>query len=343
MLSQKKSKRRLPTMKDVAKLAGVSQTTVSFVVNDVPNAGIPEDTRQRILSAIEKLGYRPNVFAKNLRSSRSHIIGFVTDEIASSPYAGQIIQGAQEVAGAAGKILFLANTGGNLEIERKALEAMLAHQVEGIIYATMGHREITPPELLYDASAILLNCYDSLRRLPSVTPDEVNSTVVAIRSLLQKGHRRIAFINSVDTGPAVLGRMAGYQQALAEYHLPFTEDIVLYGKSRQDSGYENTLKLMHLPDPPTAIFCFNDQVAMGAYEALAEMKLSIPGDVAVIGFDNLEIIAAYLRPGLSTMELPHYEMGQWTVNFLLEQAAKQEKPQPVQHTIMCQYIARNSV
>lgn len=331
-------------MKDVAKLAGVSQTTVSFVVNDVPNAGIPEDTRQRILSAIEKLGYRPNVFAKNLRSSRSHIIGFVTDEIATSPYAGKIIQGAQDIASTARKILFLANTGGDTEIERDALETMLAHQVEGIIYATMYHRTITPSELLYEIPSVLLNCYDTHRRLPSVTPDEVQSTLIAMRILLQKGHRRIGFLNSIDTGPAVLGRLEGYRQALAEYRLPFTEDLVCYGKSRQDNGYENTLKLMHLSERPTAFFCFNDQVAMGVYEALTEVKLTIPNDVAVFGFDNLEIIAAYLRPALSTMELPHYEMGQWAVNFLLEHTAnKHEKPQPVQHKVMCQYIARNSV
>ena len=331
-------------MKDVAKLAGVSQTTVSFVVNDVPNAGIPEDTRQRILSAIEKLGYRPNVFAKNLRSSRSHIIGFVTDEIATSPYAGKIIQGAQDVASTARKILFLSNTGGDADIERDALETMLAHQVEGIIYATMYHREITPPELLYDIPSVLLNCYDKHGRLPSVAPDEVNSTLIAMRILLQKGHRRIGFLNSVDTGPAVSGRLTGYQQALAEYQIPFTDDLVYYGKSRQDNGYENTLKLMRLPERPTAFFCFNDQVAMGVYEALTEMKFAIPKDVAVVGFDNLEIIAAYLRPGLSTMELPHYEMGQWAVNFLIEHPThKHETSQPVQHKIVCQYIARNSV
>ena len=331
-------------MKDVAKLAGVSQTTVSFVVNDVPNAGIPEETRQRILSAIEKLGYRPNVFAKNLRSSRSHILGFVTDEIATSPYAGKIIQGAQDSASTARKILFLANTGGDTELEHDALETMLAHQVEGIIYATMCHRDITPPKVLHETPAVLLNCYDTHRTLPSVVPDEVESTRIAIRTILQKGHRRIGFINSVDTGPAVSGRLEGYQQGLAEYKLPFSEDLVYYGKSRQDSGYENTIKLMHLPEPPTAIFCFNDQVAMGVYEALTEMKLSIPADVAVVGFDNLEIIAAYLRPGLSTMELPHYEMGQWAVNFLLKHSVeKYEKPQPVQHKIVCQYIARYSV
>jgi hypothetical protein len=207
MAKQTKQRRRLPTMKDVAKLAGVSQTTVSFVINNTPNANIPEETRQRILAAIEKLGYRPNASAKSLRLRRSQIIGFVTDEIATSPYPGKIIQGAQDAAAAAGKVLLLANTGGEPEIEKTAIETMLEHRVNSIIYATMSHHVVKSPTPLREISSVLLNCYTEDRSLPSVVPDEVKSALTAVTVLLQKGHRRIGFINCVDPVPAASGRL----------------------------------------------------------------------------------------------------------------------------------------
>jgi LacI family transcriptional regulator len=330
-------------MNDVAKLAGVSQTTVSFVVNNTPNVSIPEETRQRIHEAIQELGYRPNAMAKNLRLRRSQILGFVTDEILTSPYAGKIIQGAQDAAKAAGKILLMANTGGDPELEVADVETMLAHQVDGIIYATMSHHKANPPEALHEIPSVLLDCYDADRLFPSVVPDEVNSALNATKVLLQKGHRRIAFINCSVKAPPAIGRLEGYRQALEVYDVPFDETLVCYGESHADSGFSCALKLMQQPDTPTAIFCFNDQVAMGVYEALQELKLSISEDVAVMGFDNQEIIAAYLRPKLSTMELPHYEMGQWAVTFLLEHIEKKEHPKPVQHKIACRYIERASV
>jgi LacI family transcriptional regulator len=330
-------------MRDVAKLAGVSQTTVSFVVNDTPNVNIPEETRQRILSAIEQLGYRPNAFAKSLRLRRSQIIGFVTDEIATSPYTGKMIQGAQDAAADAGKILLLANTGGEPEIEKTTVETMLEHRVNSIIYATMSHHVVKPPPPLYEISSVLLDCYSEDRSLPSVVPDEVKSALTAVKVLLQKGHRRIGFINCIEYVPASVGRLEGYRQALEVYDVVFDEELVCYGESNADSGFKCAMTLMQLSDPPTAIFCFNDQMAMGTYEALSERNLKIPEDVAVMGFDNLEIIAAFLRPKLSTMELPHYQMGQWAVNYLVEHAENKEEPAPIQHTIECPYIERFSV
>jgi LacI family transcriptional regulator len=343
MAKRSKSKTRLPTMNDVAKLAGVSQTTVSFVVNNTPNTGIPEETRQRILAAIEELGYRPNAFAKSLRLRRSQIIGLVTDSILTSPYAGKIIQGAQDAAKAAGKILLFANTGGDPELEKADIDTMLEHQVDGLIYATMSHHEITLLDSLSETLCVLLNCYDKDRLLPCVTPDEVKSALSATKILLQKGHRRIGFVNCIENVPASVGRLEGYKQALEVYDVPFDEELVCYGTSDQDSAYECTKQLMQLSSPATAIFCFNDQMAMGVYQALCDLNLNIPDDVAVMGFDNLEIIAAYLRPKLSTIELPHYDMGQWAVNFLVEHLEKEEWPKPIQHTIECRYIERSSV
>ncbi|HYN86924.1 MAG TPA: LacI family DNA-binding transcriptional regulator, partial [Ardenticatenaceae bacterium] len=175
----RRSSKRSPTMKDVADQAGVSPTTVSFVINDVPNANIPEETRSRVFDAIKQLGYRPNALARGLRARRTHTIGFISDEVASSPFSGQIIAGAQATASDYEKVLLLVNTGGNPDLKETAVETLLERQVDGIIYATMYHRVAQPPAALREAPAVLLDCYVEDRSLPSVVPDEAQGARTA--------------------------------------------------------------------------------------------------------------------------------------------------------------------
>jgi LacI family transcriptional regulator len=340
--SSKKSGR--PSMYDVAERAGVSQTTVSFVVNQVSTANIPQETQDRVWAAIEELGYRPNALARGLSSQRTNTIGIISDEIATTPHAGRIIEGAQELAWKHKILLMLINTGRHQEMKRAAVEMMLERRVDGIIYATMYHRPVSPPESLQEVPVVLLDCYAEDRSLPSVVPDEVLGGYTATKHLLEKGHRRIGIINNVDPIPATFGRLEGYKQALAELDLPYDEDLLRTGMSDANGGYDCTLELMQSSNPPTALFCFNDHMAMGAYDALRKLNLSIPGDVAVIGFDNQELIAANLHPGLTTMQLPHYEMGQWAVSTLLDQVENPDGHQevPVQHTIRCSLVERSS-
>ncbi len=328
-------------MYDVARAAGVSQTTVSFVVNNVADINIPQETRARVWKAVEELGWRPNAMARGLSLRRSHTIGLISDEIATSPHAGKIIQGAQDAAWAQTKMLLVINTGSNREIERAALDMMLERQVEGMIYATMYHHRVDPPVAVSHVPTVLLDCYADEQSLPSVVPDEVQGGRTATEYLLGKGHRRIAFINNIDPIPASFGRLEGYKQALASYGLPFDEQLVRAGRSTAAEGYRCAMELMQLPERPTALFCFSDLMAMGAYDALRKLGLRIPEDVAVVGFDNHELIAAHLYPPLTTMELPHYEMGQWAVNYLL-QHADSPTPPAVQQTIPCRLIERSS-
>ena len=344
----KRSNTRKPSIQDVARLAGVSRTTVSFVVNKVREAGIPQETRDRVWSAVKELNWRPNAMARGLVSRRSDTIGFITDgfvsdEQVATPLVGKIVQGIQDAAWANDKMVLAFNTGRNRKIEHDAVEMLLERQVDGIIYATMFHHSVTPPAVLSQAPVVLLDCYAEDRSLPSVVPDEVQGGRTATEVLLEKGHRRIGFINNVDPMPAQSGRLEGYKQALAASGVPFDPSLVRYGTTTHTSGgYRCTLELMQLDEPPTAIFCFNDLTAMGAYDALRQRGLAIPGDVAVIGFDNLELIAAQLSPPLSTMELPHYQMGQWAVQYLLEHAEGGLEAEPVQHKIACPYIPRSS-
>lgn len=328
-------------MKDVAKHAGVSQATVSYVINNVSGENIPQETRDRIMAAVRELGYRPNSAARNMRTQRSNFIGFITDVIAITPHAGAIIKGALDAARAHDKSLLLVNTEAAPAVEHEAIETMLEHRVAGLIYATMWHRPVDPPASLREVPTVLVDCFSPDRSLASVVPDEVGGGRTATEILLRKGHRRIGFINNVDPVPATVGRLQGYQQALAAYGVPFDAGLIRTGTSDARGGYAGALDLMQQTDRPTALFCFNDGMAMGAYDALRKLKLSIPEEVAVIGFDNLELIAAALQPGLSTMELPHYRMGEWAVQYLLGETS--EGGQPVQKVMDCPYVARESV
>lgn len=342
MTTQKSNKR--PSMQDVADQAGVSRTTVSFVINNVPNANIPQETQDRVWAAVEALDYRPNALARGLRAQRTHTIGFISDDVATTPYAGRIIQGAQDLAWDNGNIILLVNTGNNQEMKQAAVDVMLERQVDGIIYATMYHREVHPPDTIRKVPAVLLDCFVADASLPSIVPDEVLGAQHATEHLLARGHRRIGFINDKAPVPARHGRLAGYRQALATAGIPFDPDLVVEGSSVQSGGYECAMQLMRRAERPTALFCYNDRMAMGVYDALRKLGLAIPDDVAVVGFDDQQIIAAHLYPALTTMRLPHYEMGQWAVRHLLHLIESKDSSleTPRQHLAECPLIERES-
>jgi len=337
-------------MKDVADLAGVSRTTVSFVLNKKPGTNIPTNTQKRIWSAVEKLGYRPNALARGLRAQSTHTIGFISDEIATTPYAVRILEGAQERAWDAGKLLLTVNTGGDRAIKKAGIEKLLERQVDGIIYATMYHREMNPPNTLKEIPAVLLDCFVSDASLPSVVPNEELGGYTATKHLIERGHTDIAFVCDHNKVPAHIGRLAGYKRALQEAGIPLNEDFICQGTyTDQQQGYAVTKRIFtsDKKKKPTAIFYYNDRMAMGGYDALRHLGLSIPSDVAMIGFDNQDLIAADIVPSLTTMALPHHDMGVWAVEHLLEiirqqQNGSQETSQPTQQTLDCPLIVRDS-
>lgn len=332
-------------MQDVAQRAGVSQSTVSFVINATPGITIAEETKQRIMLAVSELGYRPNAIAQNLRTRRSDSIGFITDGIAITPHAGRIFEGAQDAAWESGKVLLLVNTKGQEDLERAAANMLLERQVEGLIYATVYHHAVNLVPDLGGIPTVLLDCFVPDHSLPSVVPDEVQGGYYATHTLIQAGHRRIGFLNNVDPIPATSGRQEGYRRALVEAGLTFDPALTRREFSDQGGGYRSALDLLQASgaERPTALFCFNDRMAMGAYDALRQLGLRIPQDMAVVGFDNQEIISAGLNPPLSTMALPHYEMGAWAVKYLTEIGPGPAPPHTVQHRIACSYVRRSSV
>lgn len=343
MDDQSRSKRnRPPSMYDVARLAGVSQTTVSFVVNNVTTAAISQETRDRVWAAIYALGWRPNAMARSLRTRHSQTLGLISDEVVTSPYAVRMILGAQEAAWAGQQMLLVVNTSSQRDIEQTALQFMLERRVEGLMYAAMYHHEVTPPPELTQVPVVLVNCFVADRSLPAIIPDEVQGGYTATEALIRRGHRRIAFINEIIPMPALFGRLEGYRQALAAYGLPFDPALVRSCHSNAHDAFAVALALLERDDRPTAIFCFNDKMAMGAYDAIKRLGLRIPQDVAVIGFDNLELIAAQLYPPLTTVELPHYELGRRAVELLQTLPAGESLP-PIQHYLPCPLIERASI
>ncbi|PPF82657.1 LacI family transcriptional regulator [Pseudoclavibacter sp. RFBJ3] len=326
------------TMREVAKAAGVSVATVSHVVNNKKGARIGEDARRRVQHVVAELGYRPNALAKTLSRGTSRFIGLVADAIATTPFAGQIIHGAQDEAWKHGYILLVANTESNAAAESEAIAMMLEHQVHGILYSTWYHRGITPPEGLEKTETVLVNCYALDGGYPAVVPDEYQGGRAATAALLAAGHQRIAFINTTTESPAQSGRLAGYRAALEASGVPFDDSLVFPASPQQEGGYASTDGVLRTG--ATGVFCHNDRVAMGLYDGLRERGLRIPEDIAVMGFDNQDVIAAHLRPPLSTVALPHYELGAQGVRLLLGlESSTPDSPQ----LIDCPPIARSSV
>jgi LacI family transcriptional regulator len=303
------------TLRDVAEAAGVSVATVSLVVNNKKDARIGVDARKRVRDAIRDLGYRPNALAKTLASGSSRFIGLVADAIATTPFAGQIIHGAQDEAWKHGYVLLVANTEGNELAETEAISMMLEHKVRGILYSTWFHRAAAVPPALRETDFVLVNCFSPDFDTRAVVPDEVEGGRTATNILIRRRHKRIAFINTTTPAPARDGRLRGYREALETAGLAFDPGLVFDAAPDQEGGYDTVEAL--LAHHVSAVFCHNDRVAMGVYDGLRRRGLSIPDDIAVVGFDNQEVIAAHLRPPLSTVALPHYELGAAGVRLLL--------------------------
>ncbi|MEP0324440.1 LacI family DNA-binding transcriptional regulator [Bauldia litoralis] len=330
------------TMTDVARLAGCSQSTVSVVLNNTPGIRISKTTRARVIAAAGDLGYEiiPGHVALGDRPQQ---IGIVFDHIATSPEAVVSIEGAREAGWQTGHVVTIAQTLNDPEMEPITIAAMLRNGIDALIYATIMTRKVEVPPALYAARVpvVLLNCYSDDRAFPSVCPGEVAGGHRAADALIGAGHRRIAIITGEMWMDAARDRLRGYRQALATADIPYDPDLVREGNWQTSAGYEHTLALMKLDDPPTAIFCSNDRMAVGCYEALKETGRTIPDDVSVIGYDDEEV-ARHLTPQLTTLVLPHREMGRWAVEHALSMTSVPTGKHPVTK-LECPLIPRDSI
>ena len=335
-------------IKDVADAAGVSVTTVSHVLNNVTYARISEKTRDKVKTTARQLGYGPNRMAQALRTQHSGMLGFISEEIATTPHAGRIILGAEETARRRGYTLMIINSSSTAGPESRTADiaALLERQVDGLLYATMYHRKLEVPESLNSVPAILVDSEDINHSITSVIPDEFAGATAAVRTLIDAGHQRIGMINNTDDVPATHSRLRAFKDALSNAGLAFHPDLVDAEESESPGGYQAAMRLLTRIERPTAVFCYNDRMAMGAYRAAGELGLMIPRDLSVVGFDNQELIAENLFPPLTTVSLPHYEMGAWATENLIDAIeGKTDLGLFAAHPTMleCPLVLRNSV
>lgn len=335
---------------DVARLAGVSRTAVSFVLNGRAEGNIAPATAERVRAAAEQLGYTPDRVAQSLRLQRTNVVGLVTDQIASSPFAGRILSGAIDRAAESGYVLVLFDSQGRQQREQEAVEEFSRRRVDGLVYAAMMMREADRLPVT-SLPLVLANCFETSGAHTSVVPDNVTAGVEAGRLLVRLGHRRLVMLG----GPgdvAGVERSEGFRAAVREVGLASSDAPVLaLGRMWSiDVGHAATTRaftdsrgrLRSATNRPTAIFAVNDRVATGALLALGQLGLSVPRDVSVLGFDDQEQLAAHVVPALSTFALPHRQMGEMAIDRLLSRlATKREQPEETLR-LPCPLIQRES-
>ena len=329
-------------IREVAQAAGVSVTTVSHSLNDATSFRVKAATRQHVRQVAQQLGYAPNRMASGLRNQRSQILGLVSDEITTTPFAGAMIRGAQDAAYDRGYVVMVVNSGLDSELERREISMLQQHQVDGVVYARMYHQSVKVPAELTGLATVLLDAVTDDTSVSSVVPDEVGAAETAVEALIRAGHTRIGMINNRDDIPATHGRREGFLNALRRHGLDHDPGHFVISEPETAGGREAALGLLRQPDRPTALFCFSDRVAMGAYQAATALGLRIPEDVSIVGIDNLEIIADALWPGLTTVALPHYEMGSWAVHRILDDIEHPGAP-AAQIRLDCPLIERGSL
>lgn len=296
------------TLGDVAKAAGVSTATVSMALNRKPGSRIPAATVEKVRVAARELGYRPNAAARALKTGKTGVLGFVSDEVTITRFASPMISGMLEFAEQAGLSVMMTETAHKDVQLESAIESLVNRNVDGIIVGLMASREVMLP----DVNKPLVVCNGVSTTYPSVLPDDYTAGYDAISFLAAKGHHRIGVIgrypsdSEVQPSCSVQDRFRGIDDAGAEFGL----DIVAEFSGTEwepELGYQGALDIMEHYSP-TAILTANDRIAFGTYQAFQEQQISIPQDVSVLSFDD-EDLASLVRPGLTTLRLPYWNMG----------------------------------
>ncbi len=321
------------TSKDVARVVGVSRSTVSLVLNNVASARISEVTRDRVLVAARELGYAPNVIAQSLKTRRSRVIGLVVPSIVN-PFFPAIAQGVEDVAVERDYNVFFCNSYRDPAKEREYVLALCQKQVEGIIFASMQQGNELVQELKRRGVAVVVFDRRVDTDADTVIVDNVAGAVLATGHLLKRGRQRIAFLSGPLYVRSRLDRWEGYRQALATAGGDVAPELVREGIAEReeqggiyelDLGHALTRDLLASGARFDAIFAVNDMTAIGALKALAERGTRVPGEVAVVGFDNLAL-STMVEPPLSTISQPQYEMGVAAAELLFARLQDPSRP-----------------
>jgi LacI family transcriptional regulator len=330
--------RKGPTSRDVARRAGVSQATVSFVLNNIADAHISEATKEKVWQAVRELDYHPNAAAQSLRRRAAGAIGLVIPD-SRNPHFWQIVQGAERRAAQAGYSVLLTSTDLDFARERLALDSLKRQRVDGLILQIN-----FPSKMLPEVEGLRARGHPIVRigrfspELDGVVPDYGAGCTRLMEHLVRLGHRRIGFVfgttprgsvpAEVDLGR---GRLEAYQRAIAEYSLDSDAELLQRCGPSPDEAYEATKNLLSLRPRPTAILSINDFLAIAVCKAIADAGLRVPQDVSVAGFDDIPL-GRYLSPPLTTVRAEAEMLGEKAVELVL--ARLQEGNLPPQHIVL---------
>ncbi|CAI8774535.1 LacI family transcriptional regulator [Pseudomonas sp. IT-347P] len=318
----------MSNIREVARLAGVSVATVSRTLTS-PERVLP-DTRERVMAAVQQAGYRPNLMAVQFRSRRTGNLVILVPTIANTFFA-RVISGAQKAAQASGYRLLLCDTQGQESLERQFAHLVYAHQADGVIQL----RAYDP----FDESAAepaltpIVNACEVIRhgRHPTISLDNVAAAKAMTKHLIALGHQRIGLIKGPKGSPLTRDRLAGYEAGIREAGLALDNALICHGDFTLDAGYSGAGKLLALNNRPTALFCENDEMAIGALKRIKEMGLRVPEDISLAGFDDIPM-AAYCDPALTTIAQPAEMFGEKAVEMLI--ALIEKRPLPQRHVVL---------
>jgi LacI family transcriptional regulator, galactose operon repressor len=329
---------RRPTIGEVAALAGVSKTTVSHVLSG--NRPVALATRLRVEKAIRELGYRPDQVARSMRTRRSSMVALIIPDI-TNPFYPVLARGLDDSLHPAGYRTFICNTDSGADQEHEYLADVLGRRVDGIVMVsyTISAKHLKP---LHRATVPLVSVGSMIIDDPAVDvvmADDGRGGHDAAAWLLRAGHSRIAIIRGA---PGTGGdRESGFLKAMADAAIMFDDELAVYGHWTRQGGAAAMRQLMSMPSRPTAVFCCNDLMALGALDVAADLGLSVPQDVAVMGYDDLEW-SSLVRPRLTTVMNPAYDTGRSSGNLLLDRMSG--RYQGIRRTVVlpCQIVTRES-
>ncbi len=332
------------TIYDVAREAGVSMATVSRVVNNNPN--VKPQTRKKVFEAIERLGYRPNAVARGLASKKTTTVGVVIPDISNSIFS-EVARGIEDIANMYHYNIILCNADKKKEKEIRVINTLLEKQVDGLLFmgGTVTEEHV---QAFKTASVPVVLCAtaDEQRLIPSVDIDHEKAAYDAVSLLLSQGHRDIAMISGHLQDPANgYARYQGYKKAMEDGGVELREEYVRVGNYRYESGMDVTKHFIELENRPTAIFAATDEMAIGAIHTLQDSGLKVPDDMSVISVDNIRM-ASMVRPQLTTVAMPMYDIGAVAMRLLTKLMNKETKDaaeQSQQVVLPHEVIHRNSV
>lgn len=328
-----------PTIRQVAARAGVSIKTVSRVVNGA--AYVSEATRRRVQRAIARLNYRPNALARGLVTGRSRSLGLVIADVVN-PFFPPLVRAVEDAAAARGYNVILCDTDEDAGRERAVISVLLERQVDGLILCASRVPERHLRALAGDGIPLMLvNRVVGHPRIAAVVADGVAGGRMATGHLLALGHRRIAYLAGPRASFSHRSRLRGYRQALAAKGIAPDPALIVGGRATMAAGREAMAALLDLRRPPTAVFAFDDLMAIGAMEELRRRGMRVPEDVAVAGFDDIDL-AAFVDPPLTTVAQPKAEMGRLAADRLLDMIETGRPPKDRIVTLTPALVVRRS-